>query len=117
MKSDPGNKADLGCRGCIFEEMNFSCNFGEFSCKNGGFSFNFERFSCKNHCLVVIVKYWELLKEDSKTELSFGDSQNKQFFLIGKVIVCRVNNCVFYRNLFHSFRYTITIRENMIPKV
>ena len=67
--------------------------------------------------LVVIVKYWELLKEDSKTEMSFGDSQNKQFFLIGKVIVCRVNNCVFYRNLFHSFRYTITIRENMIPKV
>ena len=29
--------------------------------------------------LVVIVKYWKLLKEESKTEKSFGDSQNKQF--------------------------------------
>ena len=28
--------------------------------------------------LVVIVKYWNLLKEESKTEKSFGDSQNKQ---------------------------------------
>lgn len=39
----------LGFRGCIFEELHFRCNFGEFSCKNGGFSCNFEAFSCKNH--------------------------------------------------------------------
>jgi len=29
--------------------------------------------------LVVIVKLWNMLKEESKAEKSFGDSQNKQF--------------------------------------
>jgi len=54
--------------------------------------------------LVVIVKLWKLMKEESKTEKSFGDSQNKY----------KKCGCIYGidRKLFHLYSYDYYKSEN-----